>query len=133
MARLDAIQRDEKKGRRASARGFNRYDYEIAYMDSELGKFFDKVRSLIGRSKLQVVLLSDHGEGLGDHEFNRHAERVYQEQLRVPMIWSGDGIPKGEKVDTFVRTIDILPTLAEMHALKVPAGVQGVSLVPVWR
>lgn len=133
LARLDSTPGDAKKSRRASARGFDRYDYEITYMDSELGKFFDKVRSLIGRSKLQVILLSDHGEGLGDHDYNRHAERVYQAQLRVPMIWSGDGIPKRQRADSFIRTIDILPTLAEMHALNVPAGVQGASLVPVWR
>ncbi len=112
---------------------FNSYDFEIAWMDAQLASFFDKVRPLIGRRRLLIIAVGDHGQGLGDHGYPRHGERLYQEEIRVPFIWSGDGIEKGRRVDTYVRTVDILPTIAEIYGFTPPAGMDGRSLVGVMR
>lgn len=121
---------------RGATRGGRRtswYDVEIAWMDSQLKGFFESVSSLLGRSALQVAILADHGQGLGDHGYKFHHGRVYQEQLRVPLIWFGRGIRRGGKVGAIVRTVDILPTFAELDRLAVPSGIDGSSLVPMMK
>lgn len=70
---------------------------------------------------------------LGDHGYGRHAERIYQEQLRVPLIWNGPRVPKGMQVESFVRTVDILPTLCDLKGLPVPPGLDGASLAALFK
>lgn len=41
------------------------YDGEIAYIDREIGRLLDGIRERFRTAKLQIVLLTDHGEGLG--------------------------------------------------------------------
>lgn len=112
---------------------FNSYDFEIAWMDAQLKDFFDKARPLVGRRRLLIIAVGDHGQGLGDHGYPRHGERLYQEEIRVPFIWSGAGIKEGRRVDTYVRTVDILPTIAEIYGFPPPTGIDGSSLVGVMR
>ncbi|MEW6368197.1 MAG: sulfatase [Acidobacteriota bacterium] len=110
-----------------------RYDCEIAWMDSQLKDFFSRARSILGRPKTLVVVLADHGQGLGDHGYGRHGGALYQEQLRVPLIMNGAGVPAGLSVDTFVRTVDVPPTVLDAMGTPPIEGVDGRSLLPVMR
>src|SRR5207245_10473447 len=62
------------------------YDGEIAYADELVGRFLDRLaaRHLLDRAIVAVV--SDHGEGLGDHGEAEHGVFLYDEALRVPWI-----------------------------------------------
>lgn len=105
------------------------YDLEITYMDGELGRIFDKLREMGLWDNCIVVLTSDHGEGLGDHDWWTHG-LLYQEQVRVPLIVRAPGMPEGTSVHSLVRSIDILPTVGDLlglDAADLPA-VDGVSL-----
>ncbi|MEW6369100.1 MAG: sulfatase [Acidobacteriota bacterium] len=113
-------------------REFDRYDCEVAWMDSEIRRMAGRVSSMRGRRDVYFVVLADHGEGLGEHDYKRHAERIYQEQLHVPLIWNGPRVAAGKVIDTFVRTVDVVPTLAELLGLDVPEGLDGASLVPLF-
>jgi choline-sulfatase len=64
----------------------NRYDGEIAAADAIVGKLLDhlKIGGLYDRAL--IVVLSDHGEGLGDHGEDQHSILVYREALQVPLI-----------------------------------------------
>lgn len=112
---------------------FDHYDFEIAWMDLQLKDFFEKIRNRLGRMRMLVVVVGDHGQGLGDHGYPRHGERLFQEQLRVPLIVTGEGVARGVRIDPYVRTVDILPTIAELMSVSAPAGIDGASLVPVMK
>src|SRR3989442_2731946 len=71
------------------------YDGEIAFTDAQVGRVLDWLRSSGHDADTVVVLLADHGEGLGDHHEPIHAVLVYQSTLRIPLIMSGPGIPRG--------------------------------------
>ncbi len=108
------------------------YDGEIAYVDAELGQVLEKIRALGLAEKTLVVLVSDHGEGLGDHGEATHGVFLYESTLRVPMILSLPGtLPRGRRVATPVRTIDLLPTILRLVDLPEPDEVQGTSLLPL--
>ena len=90
----------------------NRYDGEIRYLDDQLGIFFQQLRSrrLLGRSVVAVV--GDHGEGLNQHQWNRHG-RVHEEQIHVPFLLHlpGGRGPHPARVDALVSTADVMPTV----------------------
>jgi len=109
-----------------------KYDGEILYMDEQLGRLIDRVRSL-GRPTL-VAVVGDHGEGLGQHDWWGHGI-LYQEQIRVPFVLHGPGVPSGVRVESLVRTVDVVPTLLAGIGivLEDASTVDGVDLGPLVR
>ena len=108
------------------------YDAEIAYTDAAFGRLLAAVREARDRD-LWIVFTSDHGEAFGDHGEPTHAVLAYDSTLHVPLILVGPGVPKGERSDTFVRHVDILPTLLEAVDLSVPSDLPGRSLLAAYR
>ncbi len=66
-----------------------------------------------------VVLLGDHGEGLGEHGEKYHGFFIYDSTLRIPMIFKAPGIsrPRGVRLSGPMRTIDVVPTILQMLRL----------------
>jgi tetratricopeptide (TPR) repeat protein len=108
------------------------YDAEIALTDSLLGRLLDalEVDGRLGRTLLAV--LGDHGEMLGEHGEQTHGFFVYDAAVRIPMVLAGPGIP-ARVVEDQVRIVDVMPTVLELLDVPAPAGVQGVSLLPLAR
>ncbi len=108
------------------------YRLELTYMDRELGRVFDSLEAMKLWESAVVIVTSDHGEGLGDHDWWTHGV-LYQEQVRVPLIVKAPGMNAGRRVDSTVRCLDIVPTVADL--LKLAADdvprVDGTSLVPL--
>ena len=107
------------------------YDGEIAYADELVGR----LRASLERRGLYdtslVVLLSDHGEGLGDHGEREHGLFLYRETIRVPLIVKLPGArDAGHRVTEPVQHIDLVPTILELAGAPRPAGLRGRSLVP---
>jgi len=108
------------------------YDGEVTYVDAEIGRVLEKVRQMGLSEKTLVVLVSDHGEGLGEHGEATHGVFLYETTLRVPMILSLPGpLPRGRRVATPVRTIDLMPTILRLADLPEPDDLQGTSLLPL--
>ena len=105
------------------------YDGEIAYADEIVGRFLDRLnaRGLLDRAI--VALVSDHGEGLGDHGEAEHGLLLYREALRVPWILRLPGsADRGTRVAGAAGLVDVAPTLLALAG--VPAdGMDGASLV----
>ena len=77
------------------------------------------------------MLLSDHGEGLGDHGEREHGLFLYRETIRVPLIVKLPGArDAGHRVTEPVQHIDLVPTILELAGAPRPAGLRGRSLVP---
>jgi arylsulfatase A-like enzyme len=79
-----------------------------------------------------VLLVSDHGECLGEHGEATHGLFLYDAAVRVPFLLRlpGTGAPRGLRVPTPVSLVDVVPTLLELLGLP-PLTVDGVSLVPL--
>ena len=106
------------------------YDGEIAYADELVGRFLDRLaaRGILDRAIVAVV--SDHGEGLGDHGEAEHGLLLYREALRVPWIMKLPGGQRGgARVTGAAGLVDVAPTLLALAGA--PAdGMDGRSLVP---
>ncbi|MBN1510903.1 MAG: sulfatase-like hydrolase/transferase [Phycisphaerae bacterium] len=106
------------------------YAAEVAFMDTQIGRLIDELKRLGIEKKTLVALISDHGEGLGDHGEGGHGYFVYETTVHVPFIlWCPGTIPAGRKIDAITRTVDAFPTLLELVGLSGPESVHGASLV----
>src|SRR2546426_1607626 len=109
------------------------YDGEIAYADEIIGGLTASLERRGRYDDALIALLSDHGEGLGDHGEQEHGLFLYRETMRVPLILK---LPRqlnaGRRIATPVQHIDLVPTI--LDSLKLPAkpGLRGRSLVPLF-
>lgn len=109
------------------------YQGEVAYSDHALGALFDWLDATGRRDSTLIVVVADHGEGLGDHGEETHGALIYDSTMHVPLILAGPGVPAGVRDPRIVRVIDILPTVTELLGLDAPPDVQGRSLTHAWR
>jgi len=104
------------------------YDRTIREADELLGGFLDELERQGLAASTLVVLLSDHGEAFGEHAVARHGTAFHQEQLHVPLVFRGPGIPEDETIDTPVSLVDVAPTILDLLGLApLPQGM-GISL-----
>jgi len=108
------------------------YDGEIAYMDNYVGAILDRLRAKGILEKTIIIAAGDHGEGLGDKVETGHGIFLYEEELRVPLIFHNRRIfPRPRVSESQVRLVDVAPTILELIGLKDEVGgMQGQSLVP---
>ncbi|REK25373.1 MAG: DUF4976 domain-containing protein [Planctomycetota bacterium] len=108
------------------------YDLEIEYMDHHIGRVIEALKARDELDNTVVVVVSDHGEGLGDHNWWTHGI-LYQEQIRAVMIVAAPGQPAARTFEPLVRIIDIMPTVLELVGVDstyIPP-TEGVSLASV--
>lgn len=108
------------------------YDGEIAFVDAQVGALLQALGDP-SRAHTTVAVMSDHGEGLNEHDEPTHGLLIYTSTMHVPLIFSGAGIPNGRVVTSLARLIDVAPTLAELAGLAPMRGIEGRSLVPAAR
>jgi len=112
------------------------YDGAVAYMDAAMQAIFTALEGLGILDDTIVVINSDHGETLYDHEcfFDHHG--LYDPTLHVPLVlrYPKGGVPQGVRIDGYVQHKDLVPTLLELADID-PGGLQfdGRSLMPVMR
>jgi tetratricopeptide (TPR) repeat protein len=79
-----------------------------------------------------IILVADHGQGLGDHGEHQHGLFVYDEVLRVPLVIkqaAGEGA--GRRVTEPVQHVDLVPTILDLAKAPVSGNLSGRSLKPV--
>jgi len=107
------------------------YDGEISYTDKFLiAPVLKKLKDLGLYENTLIVLTSDHGEEFLDHGSWLHAHTLYNELIRVPLLIKYPGSKyKGKKIDSVIRSIDIVPTILEAAGIESsPFDMDGVSL-----
>lgn len=110
------------------------YDGEILYTDQEVGRVLDALRASAVTDKTIVVVTSDHGESLGEHDyFFDHGQNLYDPSMRVPLIMSGPGFEPGLRSETLATTLDLVPTVLDAVKVSYPPGLTGHSLLAVGR
>ena len=123
------------------------YDGEIAYADSALKDFLHFVRQQGTYGQSLIVVVGDHGEGLGEHGEDTHGIFLYDSTTHVPLIIklpqsAGPSTALAENkerksiggiVTAQVRTIDLMPTILGVLNFPLPSSLDGVSLAPLWQ
>jgi N-acetylglucosamine-6-sulfatase len=78
-----------------------------------------------------IVFASDNGYHLGLHRMIAGKATPYEEDILIPMVVRGPGIPVGKTIDHLAGNVDIAPTFAEWAGAEIPDFVDGRSLVPL--
>lgn len=104
------------------------YAGELAYLDSQFGRVLDALRENGQYEDTAILVTSDHGEGLGEHDWHAH-RLLYEEQIHVPLIARWPGGPRGVRVPELVRTVDIYPTVTDLLGAGPDERIDGRSLV----
>ena len=108
------------------------YDGEIAYADEIVGRLVRYLKSHELYDRSTIVLVSDHGEGLGDHGEQEHGLFVYEEAIHVPLIIKQESnAGAGRRVRDIVQHIDIVPTVLDLVKAPAPGNLRGRSLKPL--
>lgn len=102
----------------------------LSYVDAQIGKVLDALDELGLADRTLVVLLSDHGWHLGEHNFlGKH--NLMDRSTHIPLIVRVPGGKRG-KTRSMVELVDIYPTLCELCGLPYPEKqLDGTSFVPV--
>jgi len=93
----------------------NRYDEEILFVDSEIGKLVNLLKKTDEFNDTLMIIAADHGEEFMDHGFVSHSQSLYNELLHIPFIlvypngWSGNN-----RITEMVESVDLMPTLLDL-------------------
>src|SRR5204863_394377 len=106
------------------------YDGEIASADAVVGELLNELRRLGVYERAAIVLLSDHGEGLGQHGEEEHGVLLYNEDIYVPLIVKLPGAARrGTTVASPAQLTDVVPTLVALLGLARPTALLGANLL----
>jgi len=104
----------------------------ITHVDAQIGRVL-KALEESGRAGNTIILFAgDNGLAVGQHGL-MGKQNLYDHSVRVPLVISGPGLPRGRTSDSFCYLLDVFPTICELAGLPVPSTVEGKSLLPVVR
>lgn len=103
----------------------------VSHVDERIGKAVDKIKKLGDYDDSLIIFTADHGSMMGEHGFIEKWGHMYEPVMRTPLIIK---FPKnqyaGKYLDSFVESIDIMPTILDILGITIPNSVQGKSLLP---
>lgn len=110
------------------------YDANLEYVDFQLGEILEYFKESNLYENTVIVITSDHGEAFLEHGDFGHSSSLYEEEVRIPLVikFPGNCDVKGKRMGSLVQSIDIMPTLLDIHGLTgMTGGLQGKSLIPL--
>jgi len=87
------------------------YYGEVASMDTQLGRLAAAFQQQV-KGPIAIVLVGDHGEGLGEHGEQQHGDLLYQATMHVPLVLIGPHVANGVS-NTAVSTRRIFHTILD--------------------
>ncbi|HEY6170141.1 MAG TPA: sulfatase-like hydrolase/transferase [Verrucomicrobiae bacterium] len=107
------------------------YYAEISHLDEQVGRIIAALRETGQFGNTIVIFSSDQGLAIGSHGLTGK-QNLYEHTFRVPFIFHGPGIPRGQTnfADAYLR--DLFPTTCELAGVKIPDTVQARSLAPLF-
>jgi arylsulfatase A-like enzyme/Tfp pilus assembly protein PilF len=103
---------------------------EIAYMDQELGRLLAAFEAQFQGRPVKIIVVGDHGEGLGEHGEMLHGNLLYQGTMRVPLIVAGTGIDAGIS-ERAVGVRQVFDTVLDWSGQSRAGGLLGNQAEPV--
>jgi len=107
------------------------YYASISFIDAQVGRVVETLDRLGLAENTIIVFTSDHGYHVGEHGLWQKMS-LFEESARVPLLIVAPGVAaKGAVAKDPISQVDLFPTLAELCSVKIPANLQGQSLVPM--
>ena len=100
-------------------------------VDEMVGKLVDALASQGTLDNTYIFFTSDNGYHQGLHRLPSGKTTAYEEDIRVPYVVRGPGVPAGRTLDQLVLNNDLAPTFAELGGVSAPSLVDGRSLAPL--
>jgi arylsulfatase A-like enzyme len=112
----------------------DQYDSGVKYVDDRVGDLMRELQKRgLDRNTL-VVITSDHGESLGEHNIAFHGESLYREQVHVPLIfWFPGHVPAGARLPSLVSNASIPATLVSVLKFAPVADFQRPAIDGLWK
>ncbi len=112
----------------------DKYDENIAYVDFQIGKLLDQIKSQGLYENSIIILTADHGESF-DHGVLGHCWQVFDATVKIPLIIHEPGNTiVGTRVNDVVSLIDIYPTLSGLIGFKPTSqSFEGIDISPALR
>jgi arylsulfatase A-like enzyme len=108
------------------------YDGAIAYMDACIANIFEQIAQLGIEEETLVVIDSDHGETLNEHDCLYDHHGLYECTLTVPLIFVWPGrVPAGTRISDICAMKDVTPTILDLMGIGTKINFDGRSLVPL--
>ena len=109
------------------------YAGEVTVVDKWIGVFFEEARRMGYFDDSLIIYTTDHGEPFGEHGIVRKARPwPYEEQSHIPwLLRHPEGIGRGKRVDSFIETCDMMPTILDFLGIAGPEDMHGRSLLPL--
>ncbi|MHC4746895.1 MAG: sulfatase family protein [Planctomycetota bacterium] len=125
----------KKKSANFIEKSIARYDAEIAFTDYEIGRILQTLKAIGVEQNTIVVITSDHGEGLMEHGHMEHGIHIYEEAVRVPLLFRWPNhIPKAKLFNAPVELLSIAPTILDLVGISLQdPPFQGYNLTPALR
>ncbi len=106
------------------------YDGHCHWVDEVVGDFLRNLQSHPRFSRAGIIILSDHGEGFGEHRKILHNTTVFEEMIRIPLIIK---LPRtsvaSNQIKIPVDLIDVAPTLCRLAGIEPPELFQGIDIL----
>ncbi len=99
----------------------------ITHLDDRVGDIMTALKARGFDKNTIIVFSTDSGLGMGSHGLFGKQNLYDDAGIRVPMVFSGAGIPKGKRKDDLCYSADIFPTLCELTGIEIPESVTGIS------
>ena len=93
-----------------------------------MGRLLDALAARADYDRTWIIVVADHGEGLGEHGEATHGVLLYDPTVHVPLIVRPPG-GRAAVVSTPTSLVDLVPTVLALAGLPA-AGLDGRSLVP---
>jgi len=107
---------------------YSLYAGEISYADHCIGRVIEKLKGLGIYDSTLIIITSDHGEALGEHLESSHGYFIYDETIKVPLIFKLPGKRQPRQINDSVGLIDIVPTVCSLLGIREPSQIQGKDL-----
>jgi arylsulfatase A-like enzyme len=111
----------DRRQSKAMQTRIDRYDRAIRYVDEHIGTLLSGLKDRGVLENTIIVITSDHGEPFGEHETVFHGTTVFREEIQVPLILFGPGLPRSQRISEPITTAALPETLLDlggMHAGK---------------
>lgn len=102
-------------------------------VDDAIENIVETLRSSNQLDNTYIFFASDNGFHLGNHRLQPGKQTPYEEDIHLPLIVRGPGIPAGKVIDHLSGNVDLAPTWAEIAGARAADFVDGRSLTPLWR
>jgi N-acetylglucosamine-6-sulfatase len=100
-------------------------------VDDALGELIRSLRESGELENTYVFFTSDNGFHLGEHRLGAGKWTPYEEDIKVPLVVRGPGVPGGRTLHHMVLNNDLAPTFADLAGTETPSFVDGRSLKPL--